>query len=275
MRFLFWNINENPVGPILSEIAEDHAVDVVILAECADPDAILVDLNFTTEYPFHRTESQTTRIVIYTRFPRMNSSKASENIRTVYGDRFLTIRRIGLLEMTPLLLAATHLPSKLFRDEYHLWEKAYQVSAKIREIERELGTSRTVLVGDLNMNPFEKGVISARGLHAVMTRAIAAKKTRTIDRESYPFFYNPMWGRFGDTTEGPAGTYYRPGSSFAEYFWHIHDQVLIRPNLLDSFDEKSVRILTECGERKFVRRSGIPDQSRVSDHLPLLFTLTT
>jgi endonuclease/exonuclease/phosphatase family protein len=268
MRFLFWNVRKNPVGPILSEIAEDYAVDVVILAECADPDAILVDLNFKTEYPFHRTEGQTTRIVIYTRFPR-------ENIRTAYGDKFLTIRRIGLLDRRPIVLAATHLPSKLFRDEYHLWEKANQISAKIREIEGALGTSRTVLVGDLNMNPFEKGVISASGLHAVMTRAIAAKEARTIDRKSYPFFYNPMWGRFGDTTEGPAGTYYRPASSFAEYFWHIHDQVLIRPHLLDSFDEKSVRVLTECGGRKFVRKSGIPDQSRVSDHLPLLFALTT
>jgi exonuclease III len=268
MRFLFWNVKKNAIGTILSQIAEHHAVDVVILAECADPDKILVDLNFKTEYPFHRTEGQVTRIVIYTRFPR-------KNIRTVHGDKFLTIRCISLLGMRPLLLAATHFPSKLFRDEYHLWEKASQVSAKIRQIETDLGISRTVLVGDFNMNPFEKGVISARGLHAVMTRAIAVKETRTIDRESYPFFYNPMWGRFGDTTEGPAGTYYRRASSFAEYFWHIHDQVLIRPHLLDSFDEKSVRVLTECGGRKLVRSSGIPDQSRVSDHLPLLFALET
>ena len=210
MRFLFWNVKKNSVGPILSHIAEDYAVDIVILAECADPNAILSDLNLKTEYPFHRTEDQTTRIVIYTRFPR-------ENIRTAYGDKFLTIRRIGLLDRRPIVLAATHLPSKLFRDEYHLWEKA----------------------------------------------------------KSYPFFYNPMWGRFGDTTEGPAGTYYRLASSFAEYFWHIHDQVLIRPHLLDSFDEKSVRVLTVCGGRRFVRKSGIPDQSRVSDHLPLLFALTT
>ena len=214
------------------------------------------------------TEGQITRIVIYTRFPR-------ENIRTAYADKFLTIRLIRLPNKSPIVLAATHLPSKLFRDEYHLWEKANQISAKIREVERELGTSRTLLVGDLNMNPFEKGVISASGLHAVMTRSIAIKQTRTIDRKSYPFFYNPMWGRFGDTTVGPAGTYYRAASSFAEYFWHIHDQVLIRPHLLDSFDENSMRVLTECGGRKFVRKSGIPDQTRVSDHLPLLFALMT
>ena len=152
-------------------------------------------------------------------------------------------------------------------------EKAKQISATIRDVESELGTSRTVLVGDLNMNPFEKSIVSASGLHSVMTRAIAAKGARTIDGKRYPFFYNSMWGRFGDTTEGPAGTYYRSASSFAEYFWHIHDQVLIRPNLLASFDEKNVRVLTECGETSFLRASGLPDASRVSDHLPLLFTL--
>jgi hypothetical protein len=266
MRFLFWNVKKNPVGPILSQLAEDYAVDVVILAECADPEAILGDLNLKTEYPFHRTEDLITRIVIYTRFPR-------EDMETVYGDKFLTIRHIGFLARRSILIAATHFPSKLFRDEYHLWERANQISAKIREVEGALGTSRTVLVGDLNMNPFEKGVISASGLHAVMTRAIARKEGRTVDRESYPFFYNPMWGRFGDNTEGPPGTYYRQGSSLTEYFWHTFDQVLIRPALLDRFDENSLQVLTECGERRFLRQSGIPDNSRVSDHLPLLFTL--
>jgi hypothetical protein len=83
MRFLFWNVKKNPVGPILSQIAEDHAVDVVILAECSDADVILGDLNLTTEYPFHRSEDLITRIVIYTRFPR-------EDMKTVYGDKFLT-----------------------------------------------------------------------------------------------------------------------------------------------------------------------------------------
>lgn len=152
---------------------------------------------------------------------------------------------------------------------------ASQVSEKIRKVELENGTSRTVLVGDLNMNPFEKGVASADGLHAVMTRDIARKGKRKVVRDSYPFFYNLMWGRFGDTTEGPPGTYYRRGSEPTEYFWNTYDQVLVRPDLLDSFDDKSVKVLTEFGGTSFLRKSGIPDQSRVSDHLPLLFALTT
>lgn len=266
MRFLFWNVKKNPVGPVLSEIVRQHDVKMVILAECEDEGEILVDLNATTENLFHLTDSKRTRVAIYARFP-------PEYIKTVHSDKFFTIRRIFLPETRQILLAAMHLESKLHRSDIHRWGKARDVSATIRQVESELGISRTILVGDLNMNPFEMGVIQADGLHGVMTRAIARKKGRSIGDEVYPYFYNPMWGRFGDTTKGPPGTYYVTTSSRDEYFWHTPDQVLIRPDLIDSFDDAKLQVLTNCGGIEFLKESGIPDDSRASDHLPLLFDL--
>lgn len=268
MKFLFWNVNKNPVGPILSEIVVQHDVEVVILAECLDRGAILVDLNLnaTFKHLFHLTDGQRTRVVIYARFP-------PEYLNTAHSDPFVTIRHMFLPQKRQLLLAAMHLESKLRRRDTHLWSVARDVSAKIRQVERELGISNTVLVGDLNMNPFEMGVIQADGLHAVMTKAIARKRDRRIGDEVYPYFYNPMWGRFGDTTKGPPGTYYSTSSSRDEYFWHTFDQVLIRPDLIESFDEAKMQVLTDCGAIEFLRKSGIPDDSRASDHLPLLFDL--
>lgn len=87
MKFLFWNVKKNPLGPIVSQIVREHNVEIIILAECSDPDAILVDLNSETEYLFHLTESQGTRVVIYTRFP-------AKYIETAHSDKFFTIRRI-------------------------------------------------------------------------------------------------------------------------------------------------------------------------------------
>jgi len=266
MRFLFWNVKKNPVGPVLSEIVGKHDVEVVILAECKSEGEILVALNATTMNPFHLTDSQGTRVAIYTRFP-------SEYIETVHSDKFYTLRRVFLPETRQILLAAMHLESKLYRSDVHRWGKARDVSATIRQVERELGIFSTVLVGDLNMNPFDMGVIQADGLHGVMTRAIARKRDRPIGDDVFPYFYNPMWGRFGDTTKGPPGTYYVTTSSRDEYFWHTLDQVLIRPDLIDSFDEAKLEVLTNCGGIEFLRESGIPDDSRASDHLPLLFDL--
>jgi exonuclease III len=269
MRFLFWNVKKNPVGPILSKIVEAHNVDVVILAECRDSGEMLIELNDANENQFHLPDIPGSRVVIYTRFLR-------KHIETAHSEDFFTVRLISLPETEPIILAALHLPSRLHKTDAEEYQSkvAAQVSAKIRQVEREKGTSRTVLVGDLNMNPFEEGVAAADGLHAVMTRDIARKGGRKVVREFYPFFYNPMWGRFGDTTNGPPGTYYRWGSEFTEYFWNTYDQVLIRPDLLDSFDENSVQVLTEFDGRKFLKKSGVPDKTRLSDHLPLLFALT-
>src|SRR5260370_1058770 len=102
MRFLFWNVKKNPVATIVSEIVGQHDVEVVILAECLDEAAILVDLNATSKNLFHLTDSHRTRVVIYTRFP-------PEYIKTAYSDRFFTIRRIFLPDKKQILLAAMHL----------------------------------------------------------------------------------------------------------------------------------------------------------------------
>jgi hypothetical protein len=79
------------------------------------------------------------------------------------------------------------------------------------------------------MNPFEDGIVAANGLNAVMSRDVAARESRRVQRKDYTFFYNPMWGHFGDATDGPSGTFYRGSSEQVEYFWHMFDQVLIRP----------------------------------------------
>jgi hypothetical protein len=260
MKFLFWNIKKNPIGPILSQIAAEHRVDVVILAECPDHGSILQDLNSRTENQFHLTDSKRTRVVIYTRFP-------GEFTQPEYHDDILTVRNIRLPGRKDILLAAAHLPSKLYpsagNQEINQAFIASRVSEEIRRIESKVGHSRTVLVGDLNMSPFEAGMISAGGLHAVMTKDIAIKKSRTVQQRAYPFFYNPMWGRFGDTTKGPPGTYYHSRTTYLEYFWHMFDQVLTRPGLIGSFESETLQVLTECGGSTFLRESGVPDATRI------------
>lgn len=53
----------------------------------------------------------------------------------------------------------------------------------------------------------------------------------------------------------------------------MFDQVLIRPDLLEAFDNKDLMILTSDGVTSFISRQGLPDSTVASDHLPLLFKL--
>jgi len=123
------------------------------------------------------------------------------------------------------------------------------------------------------MNPFEDGMISAKGFHAMMTRKLTEKTERVVQGKTYPFFYNPMWGHFGESLPTPSGTYYHSRSEHIAFFWNMYDQVLIRPALLPYFDSEDLFILTSDGKNSLLTSNGTPDSQSSSDHLPILFKL--
>jgi hypothetical protein len=121
------------------------------------------------------------------------------------------------------------------------------------------------------MNPFEVGIVSANGFHAVMTQTIARKRSRRVQEKDRQYFYNPMWGRMGDSSGGPPGTYYYTGS-YISYFWNTFDQVLLRPDLLDFFSPNDLRVVSQIGDKNLLMDNGIHKNS-FSDHLPIIVTL--
>lgn len=115
---------------------------------------------------------------------------------------------------------------------------------------------------------------SVLGMNAVLSRTIARNEPRQMYEQSYPYFYNPMWNLYGDEPLGSApATYYFRGSDPQELYWHMLDQVLLRPALIDDFDTASLRIVTKIGEVELTNSQGIPNRKRFSDHLPVIFTL--
>jgi hypothetical protein len=137
--------------------------------------------------------------------------------------------------------------------------------------EQKVGHRRTILVGDFNMNPFETGFVSANGLNSVMSRQVASRETRTVQGREYQFFYNPMWGHFGDARSETAGSYFYDAAEHVNYFWNVFDQVLLRPALAERFDPAELSIVKEVGSFPLVQTNGRPDHTNGSDHLPLVF----
>jgi hypothetical protein len=166
-----------------------------------------------------------------------------------------------------------HFPSKL------RWEKEDQamectsLSNRIAREEDAVGHRRTVLVGDLNMNPFETGMIAAAGLNSVMTRSIAAREERVVQGIPYRIFYNPMWSLFGDGRAPTSGSYFYDNGKHVNYYWHIFDQVLLRPWLAERFAHDSLEIVTTIDGRPLIMGDGRPNKRMFSDHLPILFDL--
>jgi hypothetical protein len=268
ISFLFWNINKKPLLEPITWLVHNHDIDILILAESELNDIdILKSLNlqggpcFTIMPP-----GLPSRIKMYTRFSHRFIKPISDN-----GE--IMIRQIVPPIGLDFLLVAAHLPSKLYQTERDQIFFCTRISKIIEESESKVGHTRTLIIGDLNMNPFECGMVGADGIHAISDRRIAAMGTRKVAGESRRFFYNPMWNYFGDALPDPPGTYFYNAGTQVNFYWHIFDQVLIRPELLDMFSDENLRIITEIGSRSLLSESGRPDSRLASDHLPILLSL--
>lgn len=266
ITFLFWNLNQKHLPGTVANLVVHYQVDVLMLAECViAPANLLMTLNQAdTEYYY--ASGMCKRIELFTRFP-------SEFVEPVFETDILTIRHLVLPGRIDILLAVTHLPSKLHWSEDSQALACVGLANRIADEEQLIGHSRTVLVGDLNMNPFESGVVSASGLHGVMCREIARKSARTVHGQVYPFFYNPMWSLLGDASPGVPGTYHYSNAEPKVFFWNMFDQVLIRPALLNAFRNEELAIVQHDGTLPLLSASGLPDKKNFSDHLPIMFKL--
>jgi hypothetical protein len=250
----------------VSTLAEERDVDVLILVESSigTADALLT-LNAWAKPQFHEPFNPTKRVQLFARLP-------PGSVRPKADNGYVSISHFSPPLGDDFLLAAGHLPSKLYLKPSDQAQFCTEIGRFVEAEENLVGHTRTILVGDLNMNPFEDGVVSAFGLHGVMSRGIAQRSTRTVLGSERRFMYNPMWRHFA-ATGAPTGTYFRSASGPIEYFWNVFDQVLVRPSLLDFFDDDSVEIVDHIGGATLLTPNHEPDEAVGSDHLPILFSL--
>ena len=97
------------------------------------------------------------------------------------------------------------------------------------------------------------------------------RKSRDIAGQEFQMFYNPMWNFLGDFNK-PYGTHYYNGNRSDNIFWHIYDQVIIRPVLRKNFLNENLRIITETKCRFLLNSKGVPNKD-ISDHLPIIFEI--
>lgn len=266
-NFLFWNLDNKVMSKDVAAICTEYDVDIVLLAEAAATDVDLSQtLNATGIRRYYAVNQIASRTLCYSRYP----NKCCKVIEDIGG---ISIRHITPPIGPSLLLVGVHLPSKLHCEEADQQFNCVHLADVIRRAERTVRHSNTIVMGDFNMNPFEQGVVSSNGLHAVMDRRIAVKGTRTVQGRQYAYFYNPMWSLMGDVSEGPPGTYYYASSGYVSYFWHTFDQILLRGELLKYYPKGGVKIVEEIGGTTLLKGDGTPDRDRFSDHLPLIVNL--
>ena len=269
MRFAFWNTKRNrAVAPLIGDLANFQNLDFLILAESGLSGVEVVEAVNAHQKGgrvFRQPVNFSERIQIYTHL----GDTFVKPVRDSDGVSLVHVLPPGAL---PFLVAGLHLPSKLHLAEAEQAMLCRRYLDDIEAAEAAVGHCRTVVVGDFNMNPFEAGLTSAEGFHAVMSRAVASRTMRTVQGKQRRFFFNPMWERFGDGIARPPGTYYR-SNGVNITFWNMFDQVLLRPELLPVFSDADLSIVTEIAGVRLVKSGGTPN-GKISDHLPVVFALS-
>jgi hypothetical protein len=268
LTLLFWNLNGRNRERLCAELAHAHSVSILALAECVRPATVLGALNRAgprSAYYLMPTPNNC-RVRLFARFPP--SELPIEKETTHY-----TIHRLDHPPAAELLVVSVHQRSKQRREDREQDGDFRDLAAEIAAAEARRGHARTVLMGDLNADPFQDGIFSADGLHGVPTRVIAEGHSRVVGGKTYQLFYNPMWRFFGDGSPGPPGTYFRRRSERLCRFWHMYDQVLLHPELLPYFHDRDLEILTGHGQTPFQRPNATPDPDTASDHFPILLRL--
>ncbi len=265
---VFWNTNKRDRRELICQLVSERSVDVLAIAEPRVPATELADaisLSLGTRYQPSDSEPSRLQVICGPR---------ASGVRRRFSEPAgkIVIHSLGSGH-DEISLVFAHLMS---RRHWSLRSQSAQVKVladDIRSHEEDVGHRRTVLLGDLNLDPFDTALVDATGLHAMMTRHAVRRGSREVQSRDYPFFYNPMWGFFGDRSDGPPGTCSFPqrGDPIS-YDWSIFDQVLIRPDLLKRFI--NVEIVTRIGDVSLAApSSGRPNKAVGSDHFPIVLQL--
>ncbi len=266
--FAFWNISNNVSIEHISAFALEHDVDVLALAESKIPTHDLTDsINQNTDRIYFNDIGISDRLTILTRFN-------IEKTMLIMDKPHFSIRHYNMPLGESILFVGVHLSSLLWKDTRDQTHICTRIARYVREAEAIVGHTRTIIMGDFNMNPFASGIVGAEGLHAVMDRRIAATSSRNISGETYTFMYNPMWFAYSSSDDNsPQGTYFYNSGNELNYYWNVFDQVIIRPSLLNFLRNDSVQIITNIQGNTLLAQSGRPNKKDLSDHLPIICNL--
>lgn len=270
MDFLFWNIKKKDTFiPTIQAIAQEEDIDVFAFAEFPSGCEAAFETGLRQVAPSFKYLNPivTGKIEIFYK-------DGSVNITPCYhGERIKGYNVASNVVKETFLLFFTHVWSKANVSEKQQNYRTPFVVKEITDHENTVQNYKTIVCGDFNMDVFQDGMLMHNGFNAMMTSHIALQGSRRVNKQDFNMFYNPMWGLYGDVHgREVAGTYfYRVYEPVVQY-WHMYDQVIMRPSVIPYFDKQALKIVAKGINYNLLTGKGVID-IKYSDHLPIKFKL--
>lgn len=271
MKIAFWNINNKELSDLLVEFVNENEVDILLLAEVESQTVLnfIIKQNIINPKRLY-THIEDAKVNVLSSFSKsiFKTQKMDSN-----SPRWNSYE-INIPSFIKLNLVCVHFHSKVNWSEDSLALECVNLARDIESLENTTGVSETLVIGDFNMNPYESGLVAANGLHAMpdLNHISSGKGNRKIDGVTYKYFYNPMWGFFGDK-KLPFGTHYYREPGHVSREWNIYDQVIYRPTLSKYIDTNKLEIIYNIGGQDLITALNRPDKENYSDHLPIIIEI--
>ncbi|MGG1555439.1 hypothetical protein [Paenibacillus ferrarius] len=264
---MFWNIMKKDLTSDIRALCEENEIHFLLLAEAQA-------INKTGLETELKTISNDYKLATVIDTAKVFCWHKLNNVRAVKDDNYYSAYVLddGQEE---ILIVGIHAPSKIHMESSEQALFITRIIMDIKQLEDQLNITNTMVVGDFNMDPFEAGMVASESFHAIFCDTTARRGSRSVNNQNRRFFFNPMWHLHANRDLPTKGSYYFGNGGIMSYFWHMFDQVIIRPEILDRFNFDSLKIITriESIGKSLLDANGRPNKTEASDHLPISFSI--
>ncbi len=257
MKIMFWNTNRNNnINEYIAKLIREYNIDILVLAEYTSDSDELITLLFNQSLNFDKcTTIGCERITLFSTY---------DDITPSTQDTYYSIQII----QNKYILCCVHLMSDLYSNSNERLAVSQQIMRDIEETEKNIGSQKTIIIGDFNEMPYDLGCLNANGFHGLPVYEPSNKTERIVNGISYRKFYNPMWNFMGDFSY-PPGTYYLNNARLYSPMWYLLDQVILSTDVMSEFKKDSLQIITKCSYFTLTDKNGHPNK-KISDHFPIM-----
>lgn len=259
MNILFWNLKKNSNAQWIKHIIIENNVDIAVFAEYENTDFEEVIRNLKNQFIRHDGKGGCNKITLLCSSNYHVTVKREQSRYTLYSV---------YSEVFSINLVGVHLPSNPYGDANRRRVVIRDLVNDINELENENNHRRTIVIGDMNCNPFDEEMIQIDSFNAVLFKQLILQKELVdFENKRYRRFFNPIIHYLNEDTQSYGTYYYSSGSALI--YWNCFDQVLVRKELCDVI--RRVDIIREINGKKLIKR--IKPNDEISDHLPLLLNI--